>query len=180
FLDEPTTGLDPRSRRTMWQIVRELVASGVTIFLTTQDLDEADELADRIAVLDGGRVVAEGSPAELKHRIPGGHARLYFSRLEELELAAGALGGASRDDESLTLRIATDDTPESLMALLGRLDRLDVHAERVTVHTPDLDDVFFALTGAPAAAAAPAGAAAPVAANAAAATTAGPERGDRT
>ena len=80
FLDEPTTGLDPRSRRTMWQIIRELVADGVTIFLTTQYLDEADQLADRVAVLDHGRIVAEGTPAELKRRIPGGHVRAPVRR----------------------------------------------------------------------------------------------------
>ena len=79
FLDEPTTGLDPRSRRTMWQIIRDLVAGGVTIFLTTQYLEEADELADRIALLDHGRLVAEGTPDELKRRIPGGHVRLQFA-----------------------------------------------------------------------------------------------------
>src|SRR5262249_11133785 len=78
FLDEPTTGLDPRSRRTMWQIIRDLVASGVTILLTTQYLDEADQLANRIALLDQGRLVAEGTPDELKRRIPGGHISLRF------------------------------------------------------------------------------------------------------
>ena len=81
FLDEPTTGLDPRSRLTMWQIIRDLVADGVTIFLTTQNLDEADQLAGRIAVLDNGRLIAEGSPGELKRRIPGGHIRLQFTDL---------------------------------------------------------------------------------------------------
>src|SRR5262245_4503364 len=79
FLDEPTAGLDPRSRRTMWEIIRELVAGGVTIFLTTQYLEEADELADRVALLDRGRLVAEGTPDELKRRIPGGHVRLQFA-----------------------------------------------------------------------------------------------------
>ena len=79
FLDEPTTGLDPRSRRKMWEIVRELVADGVTVLLTTQYLEEADQLADRIAVLDGGRIVAEGTADELKRRVPGGHVRLRFA-----------------------------------------------------------------------------------------------------
>ena len=92
FLDEPTTGLDPRSRRTMWQIIRDLVAGGVTIFLTTQYLEEADELADRIALLDLGRLVAEGTADELKRRIPGGHIRLQFAYPDDLAAAARALG----------------------------------------------------------------------------------------
>jgi ABC-2 type transport system ATP-binding protein len=149
FLDEPTTGLDPRSRRTMWQIIRELVATGVTIFLTTQNLEEADQLADRIAVLDHGRLVAEGTPDELKRQIPGGHALLYFRDVGGLDAAAEALGQASRDNDSLVLQIPTDDTPESLMGLLERIDRHALHVERVTVHMPDLDDVFLALTGNP-------------------------------
>jgi ABC-2 type transport system ATP-binding protein len=147
FLDEPTTGLDPRSRRTMWQIIRDLVASGVTIFLTTQNLDEADELADRIAVLNQGRLVAEGTPDELKRRIPGGHARLHFRDLETLNAAATVLGQTSRDSDALVLQIPTDDSPRALMALLERVDGQGLDIERVTVHTPDLDDVFFALTG---------------------------------
>jgi ABC-2 type transport system ATP-binding protein len=149
FLDEPTTGLDPRSRRTMWQIIRELAASGVTVFLTTQNLEEADELADRIAVLDHGRIVAEGTPEELKRHIPGGHAQLYFSDPDALDTAAAVLGGASRDNGALVLRVPTDDTPQSLMALLERVEERALPVERVTVHTPDLDDVFFALTGNP-------------------------------
>ena len=149
FLDEPTTGLDPRSRRTMWQIIRELVAAGTTVFLTTQDLDEADQLADRIAVLDHGRLVAEGTPDELKRRIPGGHARLYFADSETLERAAAALGEAARDNNTLTLRVPTDGTPDSVVALLANLERHAARAERVTVHASDLDDVFLALTGNP-------------------------------
>jgi ABC-2 type transport system ATP-binding protein len=147
FLDEPTTGLDPRSRRTLWQIIREVVADGVTIFLTTQYLDEADELADRVAVLDGGRVVAEGTPDELKRRISGAHARLQFRDAAEVGAAARLLGASSRDDEELVLRIPTDDTPQSLRALLERIDADDIRVEHVTVHPPDLDDVFLALTG---------------------------------
>jgi len=149
FLDEPTAGLDPRSRRTMWQIIRELVASGTTVFLTTQDLDEADQLAGHIAVLDHGRLVAEGTPEELKQRIPGGHARLYFEDADALQGAVELLTDSSRDNDTLTLRVPTNGTSESLMALLERLKSHGVRTERFTVHTPDLDDVFLALTANP-------------------------------
>jgi ABC-2 type transport system ATP-binding protein len=108
FLDEPTTGLDPRSRHTMWEIIRRLVARGVTIFLTTQYLDEADELADRIAVLDHGRLIAEGTAEELKRRIPGGHVRLQFDDPNRLEAAVRRLGEGARDDAALTLQLASD------------------------------------------------------------------------
>jgi ABC-2 type transport system ATP-binding protein len=151
FLDEPTTGLDPRARRDVWEIIRGLAADGVTIFLTTQYLDEADQLADRIAVLDHGRIVAEGSPEQLKHRIPGGHIRLQFAGSRELESAAQALGAASRDDETLSLQVPGDGSLRSLQALLGRLDHAAIEAGRLSIHTPDLDDVFFALTGHPSA-----------------------------
>jgi ABC-2 type transport system ATP-binding protein len=192
FLDEPTTGLDPRSRRTMWQIIRELVADGVTIFLTTQDLDEADQLADRIAVLDRGRIVVEGTPAELKNRIPGGHIRLQFADLPALESAVRSLGrhaslrggrqaedfsrraslrggreaedfgrraslrggrqaedlsAISRDDETLTLQVPSDGNVRSLRAILDRLDSASIEVDKLSIHTPDLDDVFFAVTG---------------------------------
>ncbi|MFC0542755.1 ATP-binding cassette domain-containing protein [Kutzneria chonburiensis] len=147
FLDEPTTGLDPRSRRTMWEIVKELVGEGVTVFLTTQYLEEADQLADRVAVLDGGRVVAEGTPEELKRRIPGTHIRLRFTNVEELEAAARVLTDGKREDEALTLRVPGDGGTRSLRVLLDRLDEYAVSAEELSVHTPDLDDVFLALTG---------------------------------
>jgi ABC-2 type transport system ATP-binding protein len=149
FLDEPTTGLDPRSRRTMWQLIRELVAGGATILLTTQYLEEADELADRIALLDHGRLVAEGTPEELKRRIPGGHIRLRFADPDGLEVAARALGEAVRDDEALTLQVPSDGGVSSLRALLDRLDHESIEVESLSIHTPDLDDVFLALTGQP-------------------------------
>jgi ABC-2 type transport system ATP-binding protein len=147
FLDEPTTGLDPRSRRTMWEIVRELVADGTTIFLTTQYLEEADQLADQIAVLDQGRLVARGTPSDLKRQVSGTHVRLRFADLRELDAAARVLAGSARDDENLTLRVPSDGGSKSLRALLDRLDELTINAEEFSVHTPDLDDVFLALTG---------------------------------
>ncbi|WP_179804546.1 ATP-binding cassette domain-containing protein [Micromonospora purpureochromogenes] len=147
FLDEPTTGLDPRSRRTMWDIVRELVADGVTIFLTTQYLEEADQLADRIAVLNQGRLVAQGTPDDLKRQVPGSHVRLRFTDVVELDAAARVLTDATRDDEALALRVPGDGGTRSLRALLDRLDEYSISAKELSVHTPDLDDVFLALTG---------------------------------
>ena len=149
FLDEPTTGLDPRSRRTMWQIIRDLAARGVTIFLTTQYLDEADELAGQIAVLDQGVIAAAGTPDELKRRIPGGHISLEFADLDDLRKALPVLGAAAPDDTSLTLQVPGDGSVSSLRDLLDRLDAGSVRADRLSIHTPDLDDVFFALTGRP-------------------------------
>jgi len=147
FLDEPTAGLDPRSRRRMWQIVRDLVAAGTTVFLTTQYLEEADELADRIAVLDNGRLVAEGTADELKRLVPGGHLRLRFAGQEELAAAARVLADASPDADALTLRVPGDGSPKSVRALLDQLEERSIEAATLTVHTPDLDDVFLALTG---------------------------------
>jgi len=149
FLDEPTAGLDPRGRRTVWEIIRGLAADGVTIFLTTQYLDEADQLADRIAVLDHGRIVAEGTASELKRRIPGGHIRLQFAGPDELESAAHVLDAVSRDDGALTLQVPSDGNITSLRALLNRLDGAQVKVGSLSIHTPDLDDVFFSLTGSP-------------------------------
>ncbi|MCX5337372.1 ATP-binding cassette domain-containing protein [Streptomyces sp. NBC_00140] len=147
FLDEPTTGLDPRSRHNMWQIIRELVTDGVTVFLTTQYLEEADQLADRIAVLNDGKIAAEGSAEELKRLIPGGHVRLRFTDPDAYQNAAGALREVTRDDEALALQIPSDGSQRELRSLLDWLDAAGIEADELTVHTPDLDDVFFALTG---------------------------------
>jgi ABC-2 type transport system ATP-binding protein len=144
FLDEPTTGLDPRSRRELWQIVREQVADGVTVLLTTQNLDEADHLAHRVGVLDGGRIIAEGTPAELKSRVPGGHVEVRFTDPARLAELAAVLPEATADAESLTPRLANDGVA-SLRRLLARLD--DDAVAGLTVQSADLDDVFLALTG---------------------------------
>ncbi|MEV8198060.1 ATP-binding cassette domain-containing protein [Streptomyces sp. NPDC079141] len=146
FLDEPTTGLDPRSRHNMWQIIRELVSDGVTVFLTTQYLEEADELADRIAVLNDGKIAAEGTAEELKRLIPGGHVRLRFTDPDAYQRAASTLRETTRDDVSLSLQIPSDGSQRELRAILDWLDASGVEADELTVHTPDLDDVFFALT----------------------------------
>ena len=146
FLDEPTTGLDPRSRRTMWDTIRGLVAGGVTVFLTTQYLEEADELADRIALLDHGRIVAEGTASELKRLVPGGHVRLQFAAPEDLAAAAAALAGSSVDGEALALDVPSDGSVPALRELLARLDHDAIAVDGLSVHTPDLDDVFLSLT----------------------------------
>ena len=146
FLDEPTTGLDPRSRRTMWDIIGDLVADGVTIFLTTQYLEEADQLADRIAILDRGRLIAEGAPAQLKRLVPGGHIRLTLADEAGLAAAAAALDGSVPDGDALTLQVPSDGGIASLRAVLDRLDGAAVTVEDLAIRTPDLDDVFFALT----------------------------------
>lgn len=147
FLDEPTTGLDPRSRHTMWEIVRQLVADGTTVLLTTQYLEEADQLADRIAVLDGGRIVADGTPDELKRLVPGGHLRIQFADAPTLDAAARMLNESVRDDASLSLTVPSDRGVHTLRSVLDRLDSAGVQVDDLSIHTPDLDDVFFALTG---------------------------------
>jgi ABC-2 type transport system ATP-binding protein len=167
FLDEPTTGLDPRSRHTTWDIVRGLVAEGTTVLLTTQHLEEADELAGRIAVLDGGRIVADGTPDELKRLVPGGHIRLRLAHAATLDAASHALrehplreqaprehalrehglDEFARDDAGLALTVPSDGGVGSLRTVLDRLDAVGLEVDDLSIHTPDLDDVFFALTG---------------------------------
>jgi ABC-2 type transport system ATP-binding protein len=149
FLDEPTTGLDPRSRRAVWEMIRDLVRSGVTLFLTTQYLEEADQLADQIALLDQGRLVASGSPDELKRLVPGGHVELRFDSPAGLDRAAALLPSASPEPSSLVLRVPGDATPAFLRDLLNRLGEAADDASQVSLHTPDLDDVFLTLTGRP-------------------------------
>ncbi|MGZ4505137.1 MAG: ATP-binding protein DrrA1-3 family domain-containing protein, partial [Nocardioidaceae bacterium] len=131
---------------TMVQILSTLVAGGVTIFLTTQYLEEADELADRIALLDRGRLVAVGTATELKRLVPGGHVELRFADPAVLAAVAGAHPGASADEDALTLKVPSDGSARSLRALLDRLDPGPGSVASLSVHTPDLDDVFLALT----------------------------------
>jgi len=149
FLDEPTTGLDPRSRRTMWEIVRSLADEGITVFLTTQYLEEADRLADRVAILDRGHLVAQGSAQELKERIPGGRIDLRFADATTQLAAAGALDIPVPDGDVLTLQIPTDGNVATLRRVLRDLDEAAVDVDGLAIHTPDLDDVFLTLTGRP-------------------------------
>jgi ABC-2 type transport system ATP-binding protein len=152
FLDEPSTGLDLRSRQLMWQVISDLAGSGTTVFLTTQYLEEADRLADRVAVIDGGRVVAEGPPAQLKQRVAEQRLDLVAAGgagFDALVRAAGARA-VGRDQASLTVSVPTDGTARQVRALLDELDPLGTAVRRFSVHTATLDDVFLALTGRPA------------------------------
>jgi ABC-2 type transport system ATP-binding protein len=146
FLDEPTTGLDPRSRRVVWDHVRELVRGGATVLLTTHYLEEADELADRVAVIDHGKVIAEGTPDELKRLIPGGEITLRFAEGSSLAAAARMLPGAQEDAEALELHVTANGGVEALRTALDRLGEASIPVEDVAIHTPDLDDVFLTLT----------------------------------
>jgi ABC-2 type transport system ATP-binding protein len=147
FLDEPTTGVDPRGRAVMWDIVRDLAARGITVFLTTQNLEEADQLASRVAVLDGGTIVADGTPAELKRRVGTGHLVLDLPTPGALRTASSVLPGATPDTAALALRVAGDTDADSIRNTLVRLDDAGVPVSNLRIVTPDLDDVFFALTG---------------------------------
>ncbi len=147
FLDEPTAGLDPRSRRELWEVIRGLTERGVTILLTTQYLEEADHLASRVAVLDHGRIVAEGRPDELKQQVPGGHVRLQLPDAMELSAAAAALAATTVDERTLSVQVPNDGSVDAVHALLHELDRLSLPVTGLSVHTADLDDVFLALTG---------------------------------
>ncbi len=152
FLDEPTTGLDPRSRVRMWEIIRGLVAGGVTLLLTTQYLDEADQLADRIVVVDRGRIIAEGTSSELKASTGG--ARLEVTLSQPNVLAAEALGpfvtGAVQvSQDGRRLRAPVRSHSGLATSVVRALDRADIVVDDVEVQQPSLDDVFFALTGHP-------------------------------
>jgi len=147
FLDEPTTGVDPRGRAVMWDIVRGLADQGITIFLTTQNLEEADQLASRIAVIDGGTIIADGTPAELKRRVGTGYLLLELPTPAALTTASRVLPGSIADAEALTLRVAGEADADSIRDTLIGLNDVRVPISNLRIVTPDLDDVFFALTG---------------------------------
>jgi ABC-2 type transport system ATP-binding protein len=149
FLDEPTTGLDPRSRQAVWEVVTGLTRDGVTVFLTTQYLEEADRLADRVAVMDAGKLVAEGSPAELKHQVAGHRLDLTAADRAAFDVLVGALGPRAMQPsgDRLAVSVATDGSAGHVRALLDELDPGRRAVARFAVHGATLDDVFLALTG---------------------------------
>ncbi|MEE3849768.1 ATP-binding cassette domain-containing protein [Gordonia sp. LSe1-13] len=147
FLDEPTTGLDPRSRRDLWETIAGLAHSGVTILLTTQYLEEADQLADRIAVLDAGRIVAEGTAGDLKKLVHGAAVRLVFTDDTDFDRAAATFPDAVAHAAGRRVDVPTDDTVRTLREALSRIESENLELADVSIHTPTLDDVFFALTG---------------------------------
>lgn len=150
FLDEPTTGLDPRSRSRLWTLVEELAEAGTSILLTTQYLDEAERLADRIGVIDAGVIVGTGTPAELKAQVSGEHVVFSFGSAEDAAAAAGlvgAAGGAGLDEDDLSLRMPTDDAVADIRAFLAQTASAGIAVTDIAIAGPTLDDVFLTLTG---------------------------------
>ena len=148
FLDEPTTGLDPRSRLVMWDIIKRLMANGTTILLTTQYLEEADQLADKIIVIDGGKVIAEGTAKELKSKIGNDRLEVSFKNSAALEKAKDALGKkvAETNTEENSLSVVLKDTSSDVRGVLDSLAAAKINLESMTIHKPTLDDVFLSLT----------------------------------
>lgn len=149
FLDEPTTGLDPRSRIAMWGIINQLKSEGKTILLTTQYLEEADQLADHIVVIDGGKVIAEGTAKQLKAKVGKDRLELTFATKKQLNEAEKALGKTvlSKDDEELTATVLINDTNKDVASSLAALTKAKVPVASMAIHKPTLDDVFLSVTG---------------------------------
>ena len=149
FLDEPTTGLDPRSRITMWNIINRLKENGATILLTTQYLDEADQLADQIIVIDGGKVIAEGTAKELKSKIGNDRLELTFKDTQGLAAAERVLGKAivESNKDDLTTTVLIVDTNKDVKKTLDMLSDSKISIDSMAIHKPTLDDVFLSLTG---------------------------------
>jgi len=149
FLDEPTTGLDPRSRLTMWEIIKQLAQSGTTILLTTQYMEEADYLADSIVVIDNGQVIAEGTPSSLKAKVGSEHLEVTITRKKDYEKAKSLLAGKDTKsyDDRQVVSVATKNGVKSITEVLSRLEEAKISVESVSLHRPTLDDVFLNLTG---------------------------------
>ena len=149
FLDEPSTGLDPRSRRALWEVISDLARSGVTVLLTTQYLEEADQLADEVAVIDRGRIVARGTPDALKQRVSGRRLQLKLADLGAFRAVSEILGerATQHDRQGLTLAVATNGDAAQIRTLLDEVDPDRINVESFAVHSATLDDVFLALTG---------------------------------
>jgi ABC-2 type transport system ATP-binding protein len=149
FLDEPTTGLDPRSRLAMWDVIKGLMVTGTTILLTTQYLEEADQLADRIIVIDGGKVIAEGTAPELKSKVGKDRLELTFVNAQALTKAKKTLGKdvADSDEKELSATVVIKDTNTDVRKTLEALAKDKITVSAMTIHKPTLDDVFLSLTG---------------------------------
>ncbi|HSX23866.1 MAG TPA: ATP-binding cassette domain-containing protein [Candidatus Saccharimonadales bacterium] len=150
FLDEPTTGLDPRTRLELWSIIRELVAEGTSILLTTQYLEEADELADKIAVIDRGKVIAEGTSDQLKRRLGGDVIEFQLSDLKDKDKAMAAvstIGTPAFNDDTLSINLPVKDGSAVLTDVVRALDSAKINPASLSLHRPSLDDVFLTLTG---------------------------------
>jgi ABC-2 type transport system ATP-binding protein len=149
FLDEPTTGLDPRSRLAMWKIIQELMDNGATILLTTQYLDEADKLADRIAVIDQGKVIAEGTANELKNSVGKNRLELILAKAEDIQRVEQALGvsGTSVNEDERSISIPIETGVKEVKGILDSVEKLGIEIETMSLHKPTLDDVFLNLTG---------------------------------
>lgn len=149
FLDEPTTGLDPRSRLAMWDIIRKLMESGATILLTTQYLDEADQLADRIAVIDNGIVIAEGTSDQLKQKVGNGRLELTIAKESNFEKAAQVIDGkgTEADSKRRLITVTSDGSAKHLKQILTDLENAKIEVEALSLHKPTLDDVFLQFTG---------------------------------